>query len=128
MFGMGFLEILLILIVAVIALGPEKLPSAAVDIAKMFKKLKSSVDDAKSSLDDELNIAGFKSEAEKFKDTVGIDRLSSLSFDSISDDDFEEKPKKKKKKEKVKIEKANKEVKKEKIIVENEIKSKDEEV
>jgi sec-independent protein translocase protein TatB len=109
MFGMGFLEIVLILIVAVIALGPEKLPSAAVDIAKMFKKLKSSVDDAKSTLDDELNIAGFKNEAEKFKDNMGIDRLSSLSFDSIGDDDFDDKPKKKKKKEKAKIVKVENE-------------------
>lgn len=97
MFGMGFLEIVLILIVAVIALGPEKLPSAAVDIAKMFKKLKSSVDDAKSTLNDELNMSGFQTEAEKFKDNIGIDRLSSLNFDSIGDDDFDDKPKKKKK-------------------------------
>ena len=39
MFGMGFMEIFLVGIVAVIALGPEKLPSAMVDIAKFFKKL-----------------------------------------------------------------------------------------
>jgi len=102
MFGMGFLEIFLVLIVAVIALGPEKLPNAAVDIAKMFKKLKDSVDDAKSTLDDELNKSGLKTEAEKFKDTMGIDRLASLNIDTIMDDDWDDKPKKDKKKKKSK--------------------------
>jgi len=100
MFGMGFLEIFLVLIVAVIALGPEKLPNAAVDIVKMFKKLKSSVDDAKSTLDEELNKTGLKTEAEKFKDTMGIDRLASLNIDTIMDDDWDDKPKKEKKKKK----------------------------
>jgi len=102
MFGMGFLEIFLILIVAVIALGPEKLPNAAVDIVKMFKKLKASVDDAKSTLDEELNKTGLKTEAEKFKDTMGIDRLASLNIDTIMDDDWDDKPKKEKKKKKEK--------------------------
>lgn len=90
MFGMGFLEIFLILVVAVIALGPEKLPNAAVDIAKMIRKLKASVDDAKSSIDSELNLSGMKSEAEKFKDSMGVDRLTSLNLDTIinEDDDF----------------------------------------
>ena len=40
MFGMGITEILLIAIVAVIALGPEKLPDAMVKIAKMFNSIK----------------------------------------------------------------------------------------
>ena len=40
MFGMGFLEIFLVLIVAIIALGPEKLPTAAVEVVKFFKKFK----------------------------------------------------------------------------------------
>jgi len=67
MFGMGFMEILLVAVVAIIALGPDKLPSAMVDIAKMFKKFKGSLDDAKSSLDQELKISDMKAEATKFK-------------------------------------------------------------
>ena len=70
MFGMGFMEIFLILIVAVMALGPEKLPSAAVDMVKFFKKFKSGIDDAKSTLDNELNISEMKNEANKFKASV----------------------------------------------------------
>lgn len=102
MFGMGFIEIMLILIVAVIALGPEKLPSAAVDIAKMIKKLKSSVDDVKLSVNSELDLAGIKDEAEKFKDSMGVDRLANLNLDNIlnDDDDVNIKQKKDKKRKK----------------------------
>ena len=96
MFGMGFMEIMLILIVAVIALGPEKLPTAAVDIAKFLKKMKSSVDDAKSSIDSELSKSGLRDEATNFKNNMGIDRLANLNLDHIIDEDdyFEDKSKK----------------------------------
>lgn len=67
MFGMGFMEIFLIAVVAIIALGPEKLPTAMVEIAKFIKKFKSGVEDAKSTLDNELNITEMKAEASKFK-------------------------------------------------------------
>lgn len=85
MFGMGFMEIFLILIVAIIALGPEKLPGAAVDIVKFFKKFKNSIDDAKSTLDNELNISEMKREAEEFKSSVSnIKNISSLELDDLS--------------------------------------------
>ena len=101
MFGMGFMEIMLILIVAVIALGPEKLPTAAVDIAKFLKKMRSSVDDAKSTIDSELTKTGLRDEANNFKDNMGIDRLANLNLDNLIDydedfDDIKEKPKKEK--------------------------------
>jgi len=139
MFGMGFLEIMLILIVAVIALGPEKLPSAAVDIAKMLKKIKGSVDDVKSSVNSELNLSEMKSEAEKFKDSMGVDRLASLNMNNIIDyNDINENDDNKQKKTKKKIKKENsknkkidasyKEVKKEDKTVQNENDTKEKEV
>jgi len=86
MFGMGFMEIFLILVIAIIALGPEKLPSAAVDIAKFFKKIKGGIDEAKSTIDDELNLSSLKSEAQKIRSSVNIDRLAALEFeDTIKD-------------------------------------------
>ena len=75
MFGMGFFEILLVLIVAVIALGPEKLPGAAVEVVKFFKKFKRGLEDAKTTLDTELNISEMKREADMFK--ASIDDVSS---------------------------------------------------
>ena len=84
MFGMGFMEILLIAIVAVIALGPDKLPTAMVQIAKFIKKMKTGLDDAKSTLDSELNISEMKDEANKFKSQIQ-DTKASLSIDSKID-------------------------------------------
>ena len=128
MFGMGFMEIFLVAVVAIIALGPEKLPTAMVDLAKMFKKLKSGLDDAKSSLDEELKISDMKAEANKFKaqfedakssitvskKELGIENLGlnsdldmgGLLDDDVVDADFEEKPKKIKKKSVKKVKKT----------------------
>ncbi|MBP7770228.1 MAG: Sec-independent protein translocase subunit TatB [Aliarcobacter sp.] len=108
MFGMGFMEIFLIAIIAVIALGPDKLPTAMVEIAKFIKKLKSGLDDAKTTLDTELNISEMKAEANKFKSQIA-DTKASLSIDSKIDlglndilkDDLNDTSSKKEKKEKV---------------------------
>ncbi len=84
MFGMGITEIILIAIVAVIALGPEKLPDAMVSIAKFIKKFKDGVSDAKSALDSELNISEMKEEATKFKSQIE-DTKNSLTMDTKVD-------------------------------------------
>ena len=81
MFGMGFTEIFLILVVAVIALGPEKLPNAAVEIAKFFKKIKGGVDDAKATLDNELNLSEMKSEVDNLKSSLNVDKLASIDLE-----------------------------------------------
>ncbi|MRI58168.1 MAG: twin-arginine translocase subunit TatB [Epsilonproteobacteria bacterium] len=67
MFGMGFTEILMIAVVAIIFLGPEKLPKFLVDIAKFFKSLKRAVNDAKVQLEQEVKITELKEEAEEYK-------------------------------------------------------------
>jgi sec-independent protein translocase protein TatB len=90
MFGMGFMEIFLILVVAIIALGPEKLPGAAVDIAKFFKKLKGGVEDAKATLDNELNISGLKEEAENLKGQMNMDKLANIDIKDKVDDFVED--------------------------------------
>lgn len=106
MFGMGFFEIFLVLIVAVIALGPERLPGAAVEVVKFFRKFKSGIEEAKSTLDTELNISEMKQEADKFKASISdvtapiTDATSSLNanIDDLGDSvtaaaSGEEKPK-----------------------------------
>ena len=84
MFGMGITEILLIAIVAVIALGPEKLPDAMVKIARLFNSVKKGINDAKTTLDNELNIKELKEEANKFKAQIE-DTKSSLSIENKFD-------------------------------------------
>jgi len=67
MFGMGFMEILFIAIVAILFLGPDKLPGAMVDIAKFIKNMKNAIGDAKRTLDEEVNIEELKREALGYK-------------------------------------------------------------
>ena len=84
MFGMGFMEILIIAIIAIIALGPDKLPDAMVQIAKFIRKFKTGLEDAKSTLDNELNVSEMKAEANKFKSQIK-ETKASLSIESKID-------------------------------------------
>lgn len=84
MFGLGFMEILLIAIIAIIALGPDKLPDTMVQIAKFIRKFKIGLDDAKSTLNNELNVSEMKAEASKFKSQIE-ETKSSLSLESKID-------------------------------------------
>ena len=84
MFGMGFTEILLIALVAIIALGPEKLPTTMVQIAKFINKFKSGLEDAKATLNNELSISEMKEEANKFKSQLE-ETKTSLTIDSKVD-------------------------------------------
>lgn len=66
---MGIFEILVILVVAVIFLGPEKLPQAMIDIVKFFKAVKKTLNDAKDTFDKELHMSEIKKEALEYKNS-----------------------------------------------------------
>ncbi len=99
MFGMGFMEILFIAVIAIIALGPDKLPNALVQMAKMFKKIKHGIDDAKSSLDSELHISQMKEEANSLKANLENTtmKLNSGLSDIVDETKQTKKPKRPKK-------------------------------
>lgn len=67
MFGMGFTEILVISIIAILFLGPDKLPEAMVQIAKFFRNAKSTISTVKESLEEEMNVKSMKDEALAYK-------------------------------------------------------------
>jgi sec-independent protein translocase protein TatB len=67
MFGMGFTEIMIIAVIAILFLGPEKLPSAMVDIAKFFRSAKRTINSVKDSLEQEMNVSEIKQEALAYK-------------------------------------------------------------
>ena len=93
MFGMGFFEILVIAAVAIIFLGPEKLPKALVDVAKFIKAVKRTMDDAKESLDREVNLNKIKEDALAYKNslTQGVENLTKeMDLKELSSLDFEE--------------------------------------
>lgn len=72
MFGLGFTEILLILVVAIVFLGPERLPKVAVDIAKFFKSFKSTVTEAKESINRELDVESIKQSASEYRERLDL--------------------------------------------------------
>jgi len=67
MFGMGFAEILIIGVIAILFLGPDKLPETMIQIAKFFRSVKTTVASAKSSIEEELHLADIKEEANNYK-------------------------------------------------------------
>ncbi|MBN2824804.1 MAG: Sec-independent protein translocase subunit TatB [Campylobacterales bacterium] len=96
MFGLGFTEIILILIVAILFLGPDKLPTAMVEIAKFIKSFKKGVHDAKSVIDEELKIADLKEEmisSQKALESATDDLKGFKNIDLGLNDVLEDKPK-----------------------------------
>lgn len=82
MFGMGFTEILIIAVIAILFLGPDKLPGTLVDIAKFFKNVKNTVGTVKDSLEEEMNVSGIKQEALAYKAKL---EQSASQLDSLTD-------------------------------------------
>ncbi|MDR1285480.1 MAG: Sec-independent protein translocase protein TatB [Campylobacteraceae bacterium] len=89
MFGIGFFEFIVIAIVAVIFLGPDKLPSAMIKIIKTFKTFSKSINEARTAIEKELNIDELKEDSKKYralleqntqkiKKTISQDELSVL--------------------------------------------------
>ena len=88
MFGMSFAEIMIIAVIAVLFLGPEKLPSTMVQIAKFFKSFKSSINDAKSSFEQEIKIQELKEETLEYKkklDDAATSMRKTVTFDELED-------------------------------------------
>jgi sec-independent protein translocase protein TatB len=92
MFGIGFTELLLIAIIAILFLGPDKLPEAMVQIAKFFKSVKKTVNEAKSSLEEEMRIADLKEEALSYKKQLDSATSELQGFKNISMDDILDEP------------------------------------
>lgn len=70
MLGFGIGEIILIVIVAIIVLGPDKLPNALIEMAKFIRVVKKTMQDAKETLDREVNLAEIKREAQAYKEKL----------------------------------------------------------
>jgi len=88
MFGMSFAEIMIIAVIAVLFLGPDKLPSTMVQIAKFFKSFKSSINDAKSSFEQEIKIQELKDETLEYKkklDEAATSVRKTVTFDELNE-------------------------------------------
>ena len=90
MFGIGFTELLIISIVAILFLGPDKLPQAMIEMAKFIKSVKKTVGEAKSSLEEEMKIADLKEEALSYKKQLDDATSELKNFKNIEFDDFDD--------------------------------------
>jgi len=64
---MGFTEILFIAVIAIIVLGPDKLPEAMVQIGRFVGKIKKMWRDATADIRRELELEEMKEEMQKYK-------------------------------------------------------------
>lgn len=81
---MGLGEIFLIAIIAILFLGPDKLPSTMVEIAKFFRSVKSTVSSARATLEEEMKFSEMKEEALNYKkELIGasaeLERMASVT-------------------------------------------------
>jgi len=95
MFGIGFTELLLIAVIAILFLGPDKLPEALVDMAKFIKSIKKTITDAKDSFEEEVKLADLKEEALTYKKqlddaTAELKSFKNISLDDLDDESYDE--------------------------------------
>jgi sec-independent protein translocase protein TatB len=90
MFGIGFTELVLISIIAILFLGPDKLPEALVEMAKFIKSVKKTIGDAKDSFEEEIKVADLKEEALNYKKQLDDATAELKSFKNISLDDLDD--------------------------------------
>jgi sec-independent protein translocase protein TatB len=70
MLDIGFSELLVVVVLAVLVLGPDKLPEAMKDFAKLVKKVKKMWNDATKDITRELELEEMKEEVQKYKDEL----------------------------------------------------------
>lgn len=122
MFGFSFGELLIVAIIAVLFLGPDKLPKAFIDMAKFFKAVKKTINDAKDVIDREVNISEIKKEALEYKkkfeentQTIKNDLTKNSNLDELANilnEPLEEDSKSSKKTQKMTMEEVENESKK----------------
>jgi sec-independent protein translocase protein TatB len=65
MFGLGFGEIVIIAILALLLLGPDRLPDAAKALGKGLREIKKATDDLKDQVEKEINLKELMEEKPK---------------------------------------------------------------
>ena len=90
MFGIGFDEFLLIIIIAILFLGPDKLPEAMVKVGIFIKSVKKVMNDAKYSIESEMKISELKEETLKYKKQLDNATNDLQSFKNVGIDPAKE--------------------------------------
>ena len=90
MFGLGFTEIILIAIIALLFIGPDKLPDTMKQIARTLGKIKRAFDDTKSTIQQELNIEELRQEALGYRREIEKAKKDLSGFKNIANEQVEQ--------------------------------------
>ncbi len=86
MFDMGFLELLLIGIIALIVLGPERLPKAARTVGLWIGKAKQGLDSIKTEIDRELKLKELQQQIAEQKAALSAELNVKSEFETLKDE------------------------------------------
>ncbi len=89
MFGLGFTEILLIAILALLFIGPDKLPDTMRTIARTLGKIKRALDDTKSTLEQELRVDELRQEVMQYRAELDKAKSDLSAFKNIANKEIE---------------------------------------
>ena len=99
MFGIGLPEMIIIAIVALIFIGPDKLPGVLRSIGKGLVELKRATSDVRSTvqeemqkIEDEIELKEVRESAQDFKNELGgvVNKVDSLTLSKINTEDQKE--------------------------------------
>ncbi|WP_257279866.1 Sec-independent protein translocase protein TatB [Endozoicomonas sp. ONNA1] len=85
MFDIGFTELLLIAVIALVVLGPERLPGAIRTTAYWISKIKRSFQSAKDELERELDVDGIKRQIHNEQVMKELEKTRSQMTESIKE-------------------------------------------
>jgi Tat protein translocase TatB subunit len=100
MFGIGMPELILIAVIALIVIGPEKLPGLARTLGKIFGELKKATNEFKETMEVETKMADVKKAFNGINEEALVDKASAVnepandntkSFDTKRDDKNDDK-------------------------------------
>lgn len=83
MFGIGLPEMIIILIVALLVVGPSKLPELARTLGKAFTEFRRMADEVKETFEDEV----LKEEAAKLAETIEEVKVDDKKQDEAKQDE-----------------------------------------
>lgn len=86
MFDIGFSELLLIGVIALIVIGPERLPKVARTAGHLYGRMQRYVTDVKSDISREMEIDELKRAGQQFKDSMEFTMSEVQQQASVVDD------------------------------------------
>jgi len=75
MFGIGFEHLLVIMVVALLVVGPNKLPNVARALGRGYAEFKRTMDELKSTMDQDETVRGLREEFRSAQREVNMKRL-----------------------------------------------------